>query len=1170
MNDLEFRLLGPFEVMRGSRRLQVPGGKALTLLAMLAVHANTTVSLDRLIDALWGDGPPSTGVANLHVYVSNLRKALECGPELLARDRAGYVLRIDADQLDAARFESQAAAGHAALAGGDLTRAERTLRAALSLWRGPALAGFRDDPFAIPTITRLEESRLAAIEARIDAELALGRHRQLLAELHGLVSEHPLRERLVGQLMVSLYRADRQAEALRAFQSLRHRLADQLGIQPSAALAALDQQIVMQDPQLDWAAPPAALAQVVGTVRITDAAPFVGRGSELAQIAAAFTEAFEGQPRAVMIVGEPGIGKTRLALEAAARAEADGAIVLWGSGFEGEWRRPYGPIGEALDRYVAAAGADDLVALLGEPATVLAPLVSGASRGGAHPATHFDEERVLVYDALAQWLKETSSRAPTVLVIDDVQWVDRGTLELARYLLRTLSGQPLLILGTLRDTDLPDGTGLLDELLRVRSQPGYLEIRLDGLQRAAVAELARWQGLPERVADAIASQTAGNAFFVREILTHIDATGLDATIAPGSPLAEFVKLQVRPDEPTTTAADRRRLPTPIDVSVMIESRLSRLAEPTIGLLRSGAVCGPTFLLDVAAAAAGLDEAAALDGIDEAMRARIVEPGSHPDSYTFPHRLVRQALYAMTPPSRRLRVHRRVAEALERRAGPHPGPIDSADIARHYHESCGLAGAERGVAPALRAAEHAEQTGAHEEAAGLLQVALDLLDPSDPARPGLLARRAAALAWSLRFDEAAAAATAAGDMIAAAKQATAGGDLLGDAKEAADVMAEAATVIYQAGSSRRARGIAEQGLAYAGDRRDPTWALLTLIARQRRDDEVADDERRQAARILKATPESIPPFGFLYGAIEAVYDSRQEVLADPSPSPTALLDRAGDLQGARTAFERDARTSEEAGRLAWAAACLAEAARASAALGDIDHANALVARAATLAGRVGSSGWLNGVLLGAADEVNMVVDGRAGEAFQTTSSDFQSQVMHLGQGIGSGVLAAAYARTMARLGDTDAALASFESVIAPIQRTPPWVLALHRVVSDAAETLWFLDRTDHADVIEAALRTKVLEPDFRRSMMDGRLSMGRICALTGRDDEAREWFDEARRVLEAQGAAPLRAIVDFDEALLWVRRGVPGRAHALLDQATGAFHALGMTGWVGRAATLRAG
>jgi DNA-binding SARP family transcriptional activator len=249
---IEFRVLGSFEVADGDLPLAVGSPQQRALLAVLLLCRGEPVSSDRLIDALWGERPPASAVKIVQGYVSGLRRVL--GDGMLVTRGRGYQLRAEAGQTDAERFESLAADGRLALDAGDARTAADTLRQALGLWRGPALTDFAYRAFAAPEIARLEEARLSAVEDRIDAELALSRHVELACELEALVRVHPSRERLVGQLMLALYRSGRQADALQSYRAAHRRLLEDLGLVPGRGLQELERAILAQDPALD---PPA-------------------------------------------------------------------------------------------------------------------------------------------------------------------------------------------------------------------------------------------------------------------------------------------------------------------------------------------------------------------------------------------------------------------------------------------------------------------------------------------------------------------------------------------------------------------------------------------------------------------------------------------------------------------------------------------------------------------------------------------------------------------------------------------------------------------------------------------------------------------------------------------------------------------------------------------------
>ena len=250
---VEFRILGPLDVLVDGHEIALGGARQRAVLAILVLHRGEVVSVDRLIDALWGERPPATAKKTVQVYVSRLRK--ELGQEgLIATRGGGYVLETSPDDIDADRFARLAAEGREALERGDPDAASARLAEALAVWRGPPLADLTYESFTQNEIAQLEEARLVAIEDRIEADLALGRHEALTAALERLVAEHPTRERLRGQLMLALYRSGRQAEALETYRDARQALDRELGLDPGPELQQLERAILSQDP--DIGAPP--------------------------------------------------------------------------------------------------------------------------------------------------------------------------------------------------------------------------------------------------------------------------------------------------------------------------------------------------------------------------------------------------------------------------------------------------------------------------------------------------------------------------------------------------------------------------------------------------------------------------------------------------------------------------------------------------------------------------------------------------------------------------------------------------------------------------------------------------------------------------------------------------------------------------------------------------
>ncbi len=305
---MEFLLLGPIEVSDDDRPVQVGGHRQHALLAALALRANQVVSTERLIDLMYGDDPPPTARRTLQTYVARLRKAL--GKSVVEAIPPGYVLHADVDEVDVFRFERLVGTGRQLLSE-DPAEAAARLQRGLGLWRGQALGDVATEPGLRPEAVRLEELRLGVLEDRIFADLALGRHQVLIGELDRLVAEFPLRERLWSALLLALYRAGRQAEALRAYQTVRRNFAEELGIEPSPELQRLENRILLHDADLDWEAPPGfepTRGEVVGNLP-AETTSFVGRDREIAQVRRLLDEA-----RLVTLTGTGGCGKTRLAL----------------------------------------------------------------------------------------------------------------------------------------------------------------------------------------------------------------------------------------------------------------------------------------------------------------------------------------------------------------------------------------------------------------------------------------------------------------------------------------------------------------------------------------------------------------------------------------------------------------------------------------------------------------------------------------------------------------------------------------------------------------------------------------------------------------------------------------------------------------------------------------
>jgi DNA-binding SARP family transcriptional activator len=691
---VEVRVLGPLEAVVDGVSVSLGPPQQRALLALLALHAGEVISRDRIVDELWGERPPATAAKVVQGYVSGLRRVL--GPEVVRTRSPGYVLGLEPDALDLERFERLAAEGQAALAEGRAIRAAAGLREALALWRGPPLADLGAVPFAQREATRLDELRLAALADRIEADLALGRG-EVAGELDALVAEHPLHERLRRQHMLALYRAGRPAEALAAYRAARRALVDELGIEPGRELRELERAILRQDPALD-VAPAEAPAPAAG------GRGFVGRAPELAALDDALDAALGGSGRLVVVGGEPGIGKSRLAEEIAGHARRRGARVCVGRCWEAGGAPAYWPWVQVLRAYLGDAGPGALLTQppqgVAELATILPEIRELVPDLPAAPPPDSEGARFRLLQAVGSLLRTAAGARPLVIGLDDLHAADAPSLLLLRFVAGQLEGAPLLIVGCYRDTEI--GAELTDTLAEVVRESGTEQVPLRGLSGPDTSRLlAQTIGEPptDDLAAEIHAETQGNPLFAKEIGRLLAAEGVTAG---------------------------GRLPIPRGVLEAIGRRLQRQSEECRAVLTFASVVGREFDPGVLELTSSLGEEALFEALDEAADAGLV--GDAPDGVgrlRFSHILVRDALYQDLPAPRRSRLHRAIGDALEELYAGNPEP-HVAELARHYGAS-GPAAAEKAIAYAQQAGDRAAAQYGYEEAATWYASALELLE-----------------------------------------------------------------------------------------------------------------------------------------------------------------------------------------------------------------------------------------------------------------------------------------------------------------------------------------------------------------------------------------------------------------------------------------------------------
>jgi DNA-binding SARP family transcriptional activator len=832
------RILGPIEAWTGDRPIELGGPRQLALLAYLVLHANRAVPNEVLLESLWGSAR-STSDNRLQMAVARLRRALapleDASGTKLRTVTGGYLLAVAPGELDAEIFSRGVHDGLSALEAGEAAAAHGALTQALALWRGPPLAEVGFEDFAQPEIRRLEEMRLAALEGRIEADLAMGHHGLLIGELEALLVEHPTRERVARQLMLALYRSGRQDDALDVYQRTRVQLAEQVGLEPGPALQTLQAQILTQAPSLISAGdglsprpPPVdALAPVPqsspqpriplpGRVEPHGPSVFVDRSPEQAALAAALGEVAQSGRRAALIVGDPGIGKTRLVSEVAREAHGAGAVVLAGRCDEG-LDLPYQPFVEAFEHLVEHASPEMLQEHVARYGDSLSRLVPGLRRDATYPseqpAATSASERYVLFRAVEGLLDAACAGGPALLVLEDLHWADPPTLRLLWWLLSTPRRTPLLLLGTCRVSELAEDHALRRLLADLHREPNVMRLNLSGLRSDDVATLAGAIGdgtaniADDRLTRALEASTDGNPFFITELTRSLLEAG-DVSSRDG---------RWRLTEGADIGAH-----LPVSIFETLAARVRRMGDDVRSCLQVAAVVGEEFDLDLVAELADLPPPATAGGaIDRAVgRSVLLEVAERPGRFRFVHVLMQRYLYRDLGAARRTELHRRVAEAMETRMDD--GRWSNAELARHW-AAAGEAQLTNARRYAALAGDDALAKLAPEEARNWYELALEILgrQPGAPPllRSDLLVRRGDAerKAGDPRFRQ---------TLLDAAELAQQAGDDDGLVRAA---LANTRGMQSQTGIVDEARiGVLQAALRIVGDRDSPERAQLLAM------------------------------------------------------------------------------------------------------------------------------------------------------------------------------------------------------------------------------------------------------------------------------------------------------------------------------------------------------
>ncbi|MFF5364743.1 AAA family ATPase [Streptomyces scabiei] len=668
------------------------------LLAVLLARAGEPISISELVDLIWAEDVPASAVNILQKYVGALRRLLE--PTLPAREPGSYLQRRGSaylfvagpGTLDVVRFRELVDTAEGGVTEQRLNAALDGYLEAVGLWQGSAGDGVAYGSTGMAVFAGLDDEFRHACMAAAELAITLGRPERVLQSLHMAARMAPLHERVQASLIAALSAAGQPAEALSVFRTVRARLAEELGVDPSPALVAAQLRVLERAPAGDTLHERPAAA----TSGAPTADSLVGRAEELAVVRHAVGSALAGSTGLVFVEGEPGVGKTRLLEEAAVEANRSGALVVRGHCLPGDgtpsmW--PWAQIVNALLDDVPAAAREEW------QAGGLGRLVTSRSSGRTMPAMPDGGVRFRFFEEAVALVRQVSARRPVVLVVDDLQWADAASLDLLRHLMTRLPGGTAVI-GALRDRA-PAPSSKLGRMLATASRlPGHHRILLGPLGPPEVAELVRRETGQDPGPGAtrlIHTRTAGNPFFVRE-LARLLAEG-----------------DVR------TEATAVRTAVPATVRDVVRDRMAGLGTDVRGLLQIAALIGRTVDLALLARTAGLDHQTCLDRLESCEGLGLLEPSpGDPYSFGFPHDLVRESVAEDIPPPRAARLHLLVADALEHRAAD--TELVAERLAHHLWSAGPLADPARTATALVRAGRCAAAKLALEAAARQLHSA----------------------------------------------------------------------------------------------------------------------------------------------------------------------------------------------------------------------------------------------------------------------------------------------------------------------------------------------------------------------------------------------------------------------------------------------------------------
>jgi DNA-binding SARP family transcriptional activator/tetratricopeptide (TPR) repeat protein len=710
---LDFRLCGGLRVSRGDEELDLSGTarQGRLALAYLVVNHHRVVGREELMEHLWRDPDPQRVSASLSQTLSRLRQVL--GRERLERLPGGALQLRGPMRVDIVHAEQVLKDGRLAYDRGEWASAYDAARRVSAEVAGRVLAG--DEADWLEEVRRaVDEVALEALELQASAALRMGEWGEALAAARKAVSGTGLRQSAWALLIEAQARHGDVADATRTYDELRRRLLEESGVTPNEELIELHRLVVTGELTRDVPASrdrPVAFPPVL--LLEGSEGQFVGREDALGRLRERYTHAREGKRQFVLLRGEPGIGKTRLACEFAWESYQDGAIVLYGRS-DAETLVPYQPFVIAIEHYVDECGDDALVRELGAELSELSRLFPGLARRMPQLQEPLSVEpemrRFRLFNAVATVLVFVARERPAVLILDDLQWADASTALLLRHTVQQVHAVKLLILGTLRD-DQPCRSEQLADFI-ARPQHRIERISLGGLDKAETAALVmarQGRGATENAVGALLRATGGNPLFLEETLMSLGESDRSA------------------DEVSENAV--RLAGVSESAEQVIKRRVQRLTDTTQRVLADASVVGAEFDVRVVEAVAEAPAGQVDQSLGEAKAASLVR--AVPDAeqrLSFSHALVREALLEGELPARRRRLHHRIGEALEDIGGSaaaHP-----AELAHHFSESDDPRDAEKALKYSLAAGDEATRSRAYEDASQHFRRALDLLPPHD--------------------------------------------------------------------------------------------------------------------------------------------------------------------------------------------------------------------------------------------------------------------------------------------------------------------------------------------------------------------------------------------------------------------------------------------------------